>query len=212
MHTITLKTTIMKKILILSALIIGGLNVFGQNVKLTNGGFEEGSLIKGTKKVVGNDWFWQADQSKVPESNIELSSEVKNSGKTSLKMTATGDIVARYNVSIAKSLGVIPSLKYTLMFFAKSNEDVTLNCFYNGTISKDGESKQTLTPGDVIKISGDNKWKKYTLKLSGKLFSGGGEWDFSQPTIFNLGLDKQSLSENLELYMDDLELSESVFF
>lgn len=199
----------MKKTILISAILLINLTLMAQSVTLKNGGFESGNLIKGTKNAVeGNDWFWQADQSKVPGSSVELSTQEKNSGKTSLKMSASGEVIARYNVSIAKVLGIVPKLKYTLSFYAKSNMDISLNCFYNGTFIKAEESKPTLTPGDVVKISGDNKWHKYTLKLNGKLFSGGGEWDFSKPTTFNLGLEKQTLSDALDLYIDDLELAD----
>jgi len=200
----------MKKLVLIASVLFFCVNIFAQSITLSNGGFENGNLVKGIKDAVeGNDWFWQAVQNKVPGSTVSLSTDEKHDGNTSLKITASGEIAARYNVSIAKVLGLIPTLKYNLVFYAKSNQNVILNCFYNGTIIKDGESKQTLTPGDVINIKGDNKWNKYTLQLKGKMFSGGGNWDFLQLTTLNIGLEKQSLEADLELYLDDLELSDS---
>ena len=197
----------MKKLILIASVLMVGFNLMSQNSLLKNGGFENGKLIEGTKNVVeGNDWFYMALQHKVPGSKIALSSTEKNQGKTSLKMTATGEIPARFCVSISKALGIVPSLKYTLTFYAKSNMEVKLNCFYNGSFIKDGESKSTSSPGDVINISGNNKWEKYTLKVTGKMFSGGGAWDFSKKTDINIGLEKQVLSGDLELYLDDIEL------
>jgi hypothetical protein len=197
----------MKKAIILAFVLFSGFTAFAQSYTLKNGGFENGNLIKGTKNAVeGNDWFWQVDKSKVAVGSIELSNETKNQGKTSLKITvAPCEILARYNVSIAKGLGLVPKIKYTLSFWAKSNIDVQLNVFFNGSALKDGVSTASLTPGDVIKVIGTNKWEKYTVKLTGKMFSGL-VWDLTQPTGFNLGLQKQTISEDLVLYIDDLEL------
>lgn len=197
----------MKKLIIIALVLFSGFTAMAQSYILKNGGFETGNLIKGVKNATeGNDWYWQADQSKVPGSTIELSTAEKYKGKNSLKMTASGEILARYNVTISKKLGIMSKLTYTLTFWAKSNMEVKLNCNYEGFIIKEGAQLKTGTPGDVIKIAGTNKWEKYTLQLKAKLFSGGGTWDFTQPIVFNLGLDKQSLTDSLELYIDDLEL------
>ncbi|MEI7502872.1 MAG: carbohydrate binding domain-containing protein [Paludibacter sp.] len=197
----------MKKAIILALVLFSGFTAFAQSYTLKNGGFENGNLIKGPKNAVeGNDWFWQADQNKVPGSTIELSTTEKNKGKNSLKMTAIGEVLARYNVTIIKKLGIVPKLNYTLTFWAKSNADVKLNCNYDGFIIKEGTAVKASAPGDGIKILGTNKWEKYTVQLKGKLFSGGGTWDLTQPINFNLGLEKQTLSDNLEFYIDDLEL------
>ncbi|MEI6555129.1 MAG: hypothetical protein WCL70_06045 [Paludibacter sp.] len=197
----------MKKLIIIALVLFSGFSAMAQSYSLKNGGFENGNLIKGVKNAAeGNDWYWQADQNKVPGSAIELSTTEKNKGKNSLKMAASGEILARYNVGIVKRLGILSIINYTLTFWAKSNIEVKLNCNYDGFIIKDGISTKTGTPGDVIKITGNNKWEKYTLQLKGKLFSGGGNWDFTQPINLNLGLEKQTLSDNLELYIDDLEL------
>ncbi len=197
----------MKKAIIIAFVVLSGFTTFAQSYTLKNGGFENGNLIKGSKNAVeGNDWYWQADQNKVPGSAIELSSTEKNKGKNSLKITATGEILARFNVAITKKLGIVSKLTYTLTFWAKSNADVKLNCNYDGFIIKEGTAVKASAPGDGIKILGTNKWEKYTVQLKGKLFSGGGTWDLTQPINFNLGLEKQTLSDNLEFYIDDLEL------
>ena len=186
----------MKKLIIIALVLFSGFTAMAQSYILKNGGFENGNLIKGVKNAAeGNDWYWQADQSKVPGSAVELSTTEKYKGKNSLKMTASGEILARYNVTISKKLGIMSKLTYTFTFWAKSNMEVKLNCNYEGFIIKEGAQLKTGTPGDVIKIAGTNK-----------LFSGGGTWDFTQPIVFNFGLDKQSLTDSLELYIDDLEL------
>lgn len=197
----------MKKAIIIAVVLFSGFSAFAQSYTLKNGGFEAGNLVKGVKNAVeGNDWYWQADQNKVPGSSVELSTSEKNKGKNSLKMTASGEIVARYNVGVVKRLGIISKINYTLTFWAKSNIEVKLNCNYDGFIIKDGASVKTGTPGDILKIAGTNKWEKYSVQLKGKMFSGGGTWDFTQPINLNIGLEKQTLSENLALYIDDLEL------
>lgn len=197
----------MKKSIVIAFVLFSGFSAFAQSYTLKNGGFENGNLVKGVKNgVEGNDWYWNADQNKVPGSTVELSSTEKNKGKNSLKMTAIGEVLARYNVAITKKMGVMSKINYTLTFWAKSNTDVKLNCNYDGFIIKEGAQVKTGAPGDVIKIAGSNKWEKYTVQLKVKLFSGGGTWDLTQPINFNLGLEKQTLSDNLELYIDDLEL------
>ena len=194
----------MKKLIIIASILFVGFSAMAQSYSLKNGGFETGNLIKGTKTVLeGDDWYFGNNQ----VSTVSTTNETKNKGKTSLKITAAAsDITARYYVGIAKGLGIVPKLKYTLSFYAKSNIDVQLNSYYGGSVIKDGESKGVINPGDVITVLGTNKWEKYTLKLKGNLFSGGGVWDFSKPTILNFFLNKQILSEKLELYIDDIEL------
>jgi hypothetical protein len=196
----------MKKTVLIASVIFLSMNTFSQTITLLNGGFESGSFEKNSRNASGaENWYWQAAQDKVPGSSIELSTEEKHQGNKSVKITATGEITARYHVALVKKIGVIPKLNYTLTFWAKSNTEVKLNCNFDGMYLKDGVLAKNGTPGDVIVISGGNKWKKYTLTLKGRLFSNA-TYDFTQPSNFNLGLEKQTISDNLELYLDDLEL------
>ena len=143
----------MKKLIIIALVLFSGFSAMAQSYSLKNGGFENGNLIKGVKNAAeGNDWYWQADQNKVPGSAIELSTTEKNKGKNSLKMAASGEILARYNVGIVKRLGILSKINYTLTFWAKSNIEVKLNCNYDGFIIKDGISTKTGTPSTSSKV------------------------------------------------------------
>jgi len=197
----------MKKLVLIASVVFFSINTFAQSITLLNGGFENGNFEKNSRNASGvENWFWQASQEKVPGSIIELVSTEKHQGNKSVKITATGEIAARYYVTLIKKLGIVSKLNYTFTFWAKSNTDVKLNCNFDGSCLKEGVPTKTGTPGDVIMISGNNKWQKYTLILKGRLFSNFSSYDFTQPTNFNIGLEKQNISGNLELYLDDLEL------
>jgi len=197
----------MKKTILFVCILCAAHSAVAQSYTLKNGDFENGIFEKNSRNASGiENWYWQASQEKVPGSTIELVSTEKHQGNKSVKITATGEIAARYYVTLIKKLGIVSKLNYTFTFWAKSNTDVKLNCNFDGFCLKEGVSTKTGTPGDVITISGNNKWKKYTLVLKGKTFSNFSSFDFTQPANFNLGLEKQNISENLELYIDDLEL------
>lgn len=197
----------MKKLVVLAISVLFCMTTFSQSLTLSNGDFENGNFEKMNKNAVGaENWYWNAGNSKVAGSTIELSTTEKHKGNKSVKFTASGDIPARYFVMLTKKLGTISKLNYTFTFWAKSNIEVKLNCNFDGSCLKEGVSTNSGTPGDVIKILGNNKWEKYTLVLKGKVFSNVTSFDFTKPANFNVGLEKQTISGNLELYIDDLEL------
>jgi len=198
----------MKKTIFLVSMCVFAISAIAQNNILKNGGFESGNLIRSTKiPTDGVDWFWKVDNSKLPEGFIELSTENKNTGNKSLKMTLPpNEITARYHMLIAKGLGVVSKLNYTLTFWAKSNIAVKLNVYYNGFAIKDGVASKSLTIGSQSKINGNNTWAKYTVRLNGSLYDSNASWDLSQPTELYIGLTNQVISEGLELYIDDVEL------
>lgn len=198
----------MKKTIFLVSMCVFAISAIAQSNVLKNGGFESGYLIRNTKvPAEGDDWYWKVDNSRLPGGVIVLTTENKNTGNKSIKMTLPpNEITARYHMYITKGLGVVSKSDYTLTFWAKSNIAVKLNAYYNGSAIKDGVSSRTLTSGAQIKINGNNTWAKYTVRLNGRVYDNNATWDLSQPYELCIALTNQVLSEGLELYIDDVEL------
>lgn len=61
----------MKKVIFVALTFIVSMSLSAQSNSISNGGFETGALIKGTKNcVVGDDWYYLINKGRIPNGNI----------------------------------------------------------------------------------------------------------------------------------------------
>jgi hypothetical protein len=188
-------------------ILMTGLTVTAQTNLVKNGGFEQGDLKLSAKEAIEpTDWY-STINTKIFEGKISYTTDEFYKGKKSIKMSIPACTVkSRGDIYFAHNLDFKDKQNMTLNFYAKSANAIKLSVFIAGFQLKSG--RPSAGNGKVVSLTGNNVWKKYTVKLN-LMPNSTGTWDFSKNMAFAIGFNPQILESENVIYFDEMEVIET---